>query len=97
MKKKKLNHSQELKRQNQLQTQQKTLKMKGISWIRKLFRLMKKIDSCFNPQATRSVEDNNYEREIILDQVNLALFSADFIKEPTTYEEALNYERKSPN
>jgi ABC-type amino acid transport substrate-binding protein len=29
-----------------------------------------------------------------LDQVDLALFSADFVKEPTTYEEAVNCERK---
>jgi hypothetical protein len=29
-----------------------------------------------------------------LDQVNFALFSACFIKEPATYEEAINCERK---
>jgi hypothetical protein len=29
-----------------------------------------------------------------LDQVYLALLSADFVKEPTIYEEAINCERK---
>jgi hypothetical protein len=53
-----------------------------------------KIQGLFNQNATRTVEDNSYGRELTLDQVNLALFSADFVKEPTTYEEALNCECK---
>jgi hypothetical protein len=61
---------------------------------KKSFREMKKLESRFNPQATRAVEDYNYGRELTLDQVNLPLFSADFAKEPTTYEEALNREHK---
>jgi hypothetical protein len=36
----------------------------------------------------------NYGRELMLDQVNLTLISADFLKEPTTYEEAINHEQK---
>jgi hypothetical protein len=53
---------------------------------------MKKLESWFNPQATRAVEGYNYGREITLDQVNLALFSADFVIGPTTYEEEINCE-----
>jgi hypothetical protein len=40
------------------------------------------------------VESYNHGREMTLDQVNLALFSTDIIKEPTTYEEAINSEQK---
>jgi hypothetical protein len=61
---------------------------------KKFFREIKKLESWFNPQATRAVEDYNYGRELTLDQLNLALFSAVFIKEPTNYEESLNCEWK---
>jgi hypothetical protein len=40
------------------------------------------------------VEDYNHGREITLDQVNLSLFSTEIVKEPTTYEEAINSEQK---
>jgi hypothetical protein len=55
---------------------------------------MRKLKSWFNPQATKAVEDYNHRKEMILDQVNLALFSTEIIKEPTTYEEAINSEQK---
>jgi hypothetical protein len=55
---------------------------------------MKKLESWFNPQATKVVEDYNHGRETTLDQVNLALFSTEIIKEPTTYEEAISREQK---
>jgi hypothetical protein len=55
---------------------------------------MKKLESWFNPQATKGVEDHNHGRETTLDQVNLALFSTEIIKELTTYEEAINSEQK---
>jgi hypothetical protein len=58
------------------------------------FRAMRKLESCFNPQATKAVEDYNHRREITLDQVDLALFSTDIVKEPTFYEEAINSEQK---
>jgi hypothetical protein len=45
---------------------------------------MRKLESWFNPQATKAVEDYNHGREMKLDQVNLALFSTEIIKEPTT-------------
>jgi hypothetical protein len=53
---------------------------------------MKKLESWFNPQATKVVEDLNHGREITLDQVNLDLFYTEIIKQPTIYEEAINCE-----
>jgi hypothetical protein len=57
---------------------------------KKVFRAMRKLESWFNPEATKAVEDYNHGREMTLDQVNLALFSTVVIKEPTTYEEEIN-------
>jgi hypothetical protein len=45
-------------------------------------------------RAPKAVEEYNHGREMILDQVNLALFSTEIIKEPTTNEEAINSEQK---
>jgi predicted transcriptional regulator len=61
---------------------------------KKVFRAMRKLESWFNPEATKAVEDYSHGREMILDQVNLALFSTVTVKEPTTYEEARNCEKK---
>jgi hypothetical protein len=55
---------------------------------------MRKSESWFNPQAPKVVEDYNHGRERKLDQINLALFSTEIVKEPTTYEEAINSEQK---
>jgi hypothetical protein len=55
---------------------------------------MRKLESSFNPEATKAVENYNHGREMTLDQVNLALFSTFIIKVPTTYEEAINCEQK---
>jgi hypothetical protein len=60
---------------------------------KKVFRGMRKLESLFNPQATRSIEDYNHGRKITWDQINLA-FSTDIVKEPTTYEGAINSEQK---
>jgi hypothetical protein len=57
---------------------------------KKVFRDMRKLESWFNPQATKAVEDYNHGRKTTLDQVNLALFSTEINKEPTIYEEAIN-------
>jgi hypothetical protein len=59
---------------------------------KKVFRAMRKLESWFNLQATKEVEDYNHGREMTLDQVDLALFSTEIIKEPKTYEEAINSE-----
>jgi hypothetical protein len=61
---------------------------------KKVSRATKKLENWFSIQATRAVEDYNYGRELTSDQVNLVLFSADFIKKSTIYEEALNYGQK---
>jgi hypothetical protein len=53
---------------------------------KKVFRTMRKLESWFNPEATKAVEDYSHGREMTLDQVNLALFSMVTVKEPTTYE-----------
>jgi hypothetical protein len=61
---------------------------------KKVFRAMRKSESWFNPEATKAVEDYSHGREMTLDQVNLALFSTVTVKEPTTYVEAINSEKK---
>jgi ABC-type amino acid transport substrate-binding protein len=61
---------------------------------KKVFRAMRKLESWFNPEATKAVENDNHGREMTLDQVNLALFSTDIVKEPSTYEEAIHCEQK---
>jgi hypothetical protein len=61
---------------------------------RKVFRAMRKLETWFNTQATKAAEDYNHGREMTLDQVNLGLFPTVMIKEPTTYEEAINCEQK---
>jgi hypothetical protein len=75
-----------------LKTQQKNEDESNKS--KKVFRDMKKLDSWFNPKVTRAVEDYNHEVEITLNQINLALFSTEFIKEPKAFEEAKNYKTK---
>jgi hypothetical protein len=55
---------------------------------------MRKLESWFNPEATKAVEDYSHGREMTLDQVNLSLLSTVVIKEPTTYEKAINCEQK---
>jgi hypothetical protein len=61
---------------------------------KKVFRAMRKLESWFNAEATKAVLDYSHGREMTLDQVNLALLSAVMIKEPITYEEAINSEQK---
>jgi hypothetical protein len=51
---------------------------------KKVFRAMRKLESCFNQVATKAVEDYSHGREMTLDQVNLSLFSTVTFKEPTT-------------
>jgi hypothetical protein len=61
---------------------------------KKVFSSMRKLESWFNSQATKAVEDYSHGRETTLDQVNLALFSRVTVKEPTTYEKEINSEKK---
>jgi hypothetical protein len=55
---------------------------------------MRKLESWFNPEATKAVEDYSHGRKMTLDQVNLDLFSTVMIKERTSYEEVINCEQK---
>jgi hypothetical protein len=55
---------------------------------------MNNLECWFNPQATRAVEDYNHREKLTLDRLNLALLSTEFIKDSTTYVEALNHELK---
>jgi hypothetical protein len=68
--------------------------MKVISLIRKVFREMKKLESWFNPQATKEIDDHNRGRYIWLEQVNLALCTTAMIKKTKNYEKSLNCDKK---
>jgi hypothetical protein len=59
-----------------------------------VIRAMKKLESWFNPQATKVLQDHNPGRETLLEHVNLALFTTNFVKEPSSFEEAINCKRK---
>jgi hypothetical protein len=48
---------------------------------KKLFRAMRKLESWFNPEVIKAVENYNHGREMTLYQVNSALFSTVMIKE----------------
>jgi hypothetical protein len=60
----------------------------------KIVREMRKLESWFNPQATRIVDEFDRGREIVLEQVNLALLTTSFTKEPSNFEESVNCENK---
>jgi hypothetical protein len=55
---------------------------------------MRKLESWFNPQATKIVDELDRGREIVFEQVNLALLPTSFTKEPSSFEEAINCENK---
>ena len=57
---------------------------------KKVYRQMRMLESSFNPEASKIVEEFKQGRDILLDQVNIALLSANIIKEPTTFDEAWN-------
>jgi len=52
------------------------------------------LESWFNSQATKVIEEYDFGKEILLEQVNLALITTDFIKEPSSFEEAISCDRK---
>ena len=51
---------------------------------------MRMLESSFNPEASKIVEEFKQGRDILLDQVNIALLSANIVREPTTFDEAWN-------
>jgi hypothetical protein len=59
----------------------------------KLYRQLRQLESSFNPEPAKLVEQIRQGREILLDQVNLALFSGMVInEEATTFEQAWNHQ-----
>jgi hypothetical protein len=59
----------------------------------KLYRQLRQLKSSFNPDAAKLVEQIKQGRKILLDQVNLALFSGMVInEEPTTFKQAWNHQ-----
>jgi hypothetical protein len=60
----------------------------------KIVREMRKLESWFNPQATKIVDELDRGREIVFEQVNLALLTTSLTKEPSSFEEAINCENK---
>jgi hypothetical protein len=60
----------------------------------KIVREMRKLESWFNPQATKIVDEFDHGREIVLEQVNSDLLTTSFTKEPSSFEEAIKCENK---
>jgi hypothetical protein len=60
----------------------------------KIVREMRKSESWFNPQATKIVDEFDCGREIVVEQVNLALLTTSLTKEPSSFEEAINCENQ---
>jgi hypothetical protein len=59
----------------------------------KLYRQLRELKSSFNPDDAKLVEQIEQGREILLDKVNIALFSGMVInEEPTTFEQAWNHQ-----
>ena len=57
----------------------------------KLYRQMKLLESSFNPEASKIIENIEQGREIILNQANVALFSGGIQVEPTTFSQAWDH------
>jgi hypothetical protein len=60
----------------------------------KIVREMRILESWFNPQATKIVDELDRGREIVLEKVNLALLTTSLTKEPSSFEEVINCENK---
>jgi hypothetical protein len=52
---------------------------------------LKQLKSSYDPETTKIVHDIEQGRDIILDQANIALFSAATKFEPTNFEQAWNH------
>jgi hypothetical protein len=58
---------------------------------RKVYREFKQLESSYNPDATRIINDIEQGRDIILDQANIVLFSRGTQFEPTNFEQDWSY------
>ena len=56
----------------------------------KIYRQMKRLESSFNPEASKIIENFEQGREILLDSVNLALICGNVVKEPKSFDDAWN-------
>jgi hypothetical protein len=50
------------------------------------------LERSFNPEASRIIESIDQEREIILNQANISLFSGGIQVEPTFYHQAWDHQ-----
>jgi hypothetical protein len=57
----------------------------------KVYREMKKLESSYNPDITRIVDDVDQGRKIILNQPNIALFRGATQFKPKNFEQAWNH------
>jgi Reverse transcriptase (RNA-dependent DNA polymerase) len=57
----------------------------------KVYWQLKRLESSFNPEASKILKDIEQGRDIILDQGNIALFSGNIQDEPTTFDQAWNH------
>jgi hypothetical protein len=54
----------------------------------RVYRQMKQLESSFNSEASRIVEEFEHGRETLLSYANIAMFTGKIIQEPTNFEEA---------
>ena len=58
----------------------------------KIYCQMKRLESSFNPEASKIVDNFEQGRDILLDSVNVALICGKVIEEPQSFDEAWNCE-----
>ena len=60
----------------------------------KVYRSLRQLESSFNPEASKIVQDIEHGREILLDRANFAFFGVGIKDqiEPTTFDEAWNHD-----
>ena len=54
----------------------------------KIYRQMKRLESSFNPEASKIIDNFEQGRDILLDSVNLALICGNVMKEPQSFDDA---------
>ena len=59
-----------------------------------MYRQLRIIESSFNGEASTIVEEFKQGRDILLDQLEIALLGTGIVKEPTTFKEAWNCENQ---
>jgi hypothetical protein len=65
---------------------------------KKIYREMRLLESSFNPEASKLLQNIGQGREILLEQANVALFSGIVIdEEPSSFDEAWNHDDPKAN